>query len=600
MAHSIQNLRSSGVLQPTHSGGMDAAAQGRHGRHSINLGKPQMRLPQASAGAQAHAPLHQRHAPTQLPKAVHILKASPQAQQALQSAPAGPQLQDRERMIDSDQLKTRMRREPKQNARLFGIIGPRIWPRGTTYRNVVNQLADYRQATGNMPVRTKVEDRKPDIAQLDARLARLESSLTKRLAKKDETPMREMLAMVQRERQLLQSLDTGKDLPRGAQGASYERMLQLRHVGMPPAALVDIRTYNERTETSRSVLGHGAINTVDKVTYQGVQEPKVYKPVASVEQGGADAARVIGIESSDPRTANRNVATYRLDQALGLGLIPETEFAAHDEGLGVVMDLAKGRSPQDKVKAPLLEGHVPAIKRYESELNSNLLTESRFLEELDKLGIEYESNTRTYYAIANISREFNSQDATLMNKLNDLEWIDAIGGQADRNPGNYLIEQDDRGNVINLKGVDNDVCFGKRSNDPKSVTTKELPRLVDYQTAQRIKAMAQHWHDQPGGMKETLRELLSPEEVAAAEKRLLATQAGDGFKGLLEHIGELEQPAGNPARAKGVVPHGQWGVWTAPDTGKSAYETLTAPGAGPGSYVKVLELQQQQQKQKFG
>jgi hypothetical protein len=94
-------------------------------------------------------------------------------------------------------------------------------------------------------------------------------------------------------------------------------------------------------------LGSGQMNTVyigtyklpnNKGRYEGVFKPEGAKP--------PDAGIASGISSLDIRAGYRNVATTRLDEALGFGgLTTRSEMAIHNHKLGTVSEKAEGVSP---------------------------------------------------------------------------------------------------------------------------------------------------------------------------------------------------------------------------------------------------------------
>ena len=128
-------------------------------------------------------------------------------------------------------------------------------------------------------------------------------------------------------------------------------------------------------------LGSGAINTVELVIYQppgqqGLREG-VFKPNSTVIF--PPHAEVIGIDESNPRWPERNVATYRLNEALGLQVIPTTSFAILKGKDGVVMDRAKGYSPftTGTVNVPLTKAQMKYLSKHPKTAN-NLALEQGF------------------------------------------------------------------------------------------------------------------------------------------------------------------------------------------------------------------------------
>lgn len=105
-----------------------------------------------------------------------------------------------------------------------------------------------------------------------------------------------------------------------------------------------VRFTDEMLEGPMTLFGRGRVNQVWLARYElpdGSQFSGIYKkePLYA-EIGGFD---VMGINPSEARISERNVATYRLNQLLGLNVIPVTEFATHQgeqgDERGIVMGL---------------------------------------------------------------------------------------------------------------------------------------------------------------------------------------------------------------------------------------------------------------------
>jgi hypothetical protein len=192
-----------------------------------------------------------------------------------------------------------------------------------------------------------------------------------------------------------------------------------------------------------------------------------------------------GIPEQNPNFGGRAVAMYRLDQLLGSNVIVKTELAtkvinpggaAPRAEFGIVMEKAKGSGVSKSIKQ---EGLVQ-----------------------------------------------NVDDAMLQRGLSKLQLLDALAGQVDRHQGNYYIQRDASGQVIGVKGIDNDLAFGVGIT-PEAMTGKGkqigkyrgMPPVVDKEMALRIINVA------PEDVKNALTGLLSEAEVAATLTRLTVLQA---------------------------------------------------------------------------
>ncbi len=190
-------------------------------------------------------------------------------------------------------------------------------------------------------------------------------------------------------------------------------------------------------------------------------------------------AQDAGIDTDDVRSANRDVATYRLDQLLSANVTARTQFALRNINggtqLGSLMEGAKGERAGDL-------GKQDRIKNTSNHGNNEITT----------------------------------QDPNLMRQLSKLQLLDALTGQIDRNEGNYFIQFDRAGNVLRVTAIDNDASFGTR--DQVSGQFREYPgfsKYVDKEMATAITTI-------PNALFQLiLSDLLTPNEFAAFMERLL-------------------------------------------------------------------------------
>jgi hypothetical protein len=128
--------------------------------------------------------------------------------------------------------------------------------------------------------------------------------------------------------------------------------------------------------------------------------------------------------------------------------------------------------------------------------------------------------------------EFNVKDPGFQKALVQLQWLDALNGQVDRHIHNYMVKFDSSGKFEQLKGIDNDLAFGKEFLlDPRKAIghNKNLPKIIDEGLARRFEAMT------PEQLTTALGGHVSPDEIKAAVARL------DVIK---SHIAGLRQSGG--------------------------------------------------------
>jgi len=137
----------------------------------------------------------------------------------------------------------------------------------------------------------------------------------------------------------------------------------------------------------------------------------------------------------------------------------------------------------------------------------------------------------------------NFSDANTQRGLADLQLNDFLTNQVDRHAGNIFID----GESGKVTGIDNDLSFGKRNKSKMGSsigTNRGLPTQVDSQSAQRVMDMT------PAQLQKLLKssgrgdEQLSPEEIEAAQQRLVELQG---------HIEQGLSARDDPGGAEGVA-----------------------------------------------
>src|SRR5213075_2943977 len=126
---------------------------------------------------------------------------------------------------------------------------------------------------------------------------------------------------------------------RGAHFDEQHARTAVRH-GLPPQLAYESATRSPSSGIAMKRLGNGDANTVYDawVTLPGGRPLRgVYKTENQLVPREAEAA---GISKLHPTYGIRNVATYKLDQRLGLNLTPHTCLVLNGRELGCVMGFA--------------------------------------------------------------------------------------------------------------------------------------------------------------------------------------------------------------------------------------------------------------------
>jgi|CeladaMinimDraft_18_1061708.scaffolds.fasta_scaffold00943_1 hypothetical protein len=207
--------------------------------------------------------------------------------------------------------------------------------------------------------------------------------------------------------------------------------------------------------------------------------------ISREEETEALTAQIAGIKTSgpfefaNPRLAERNVALHRLNLLLGENLIPWTELATQ-----------------------LTDGQI--VKGSIMQKASGITAGGAAIADLFSFDGKDDNDPK----------KINVKDPNLQRFLSKLQVLDAIAFHVDRHIGNYFIQQDEKGNVIGIKGIDNDMAFGTRTdidntNEKASGRFAGLGQFVDKEIADRVMAI------RPQDLVAALGDLLEPEDLAA-------------------------------------------------------------------------------------
>lgn len=332
-------------------------------------------------------------------------------------------------------------------------------------------------------------------------------------------------------------------------------------------------------------LGAGVVNEVFSNTWMHRSEdrPMVFKPVGSSPPNNFPD---YGIKpSGNGNIAGRNIASSEVAHALGIpSKITETHRTWQNGEEGIIMAKADGISvfsdsgrislptslTDAQISAKLanwnqqLANHGLVIVGYENQsiqlekkgMKDKCAEIIRDMQELiqDEPGISLsdEGNwTKTDEAdednLANFQNSLKAKishvcmlntlpldkkgridDGDLNLRLNQLQWLDFICAQTDRNPANIFISYGTDGVAMDVTGIDNDTSFGEDVHTFWGLDTKTgkyegacqgMPKLVDEEMAKQIDQLT----EQPGRDKFTdmLRaNHLSPDEIAQTLIRL--------------------------------------------------------------------------------
>jgi hypothetical protein len=199
----------------------------------------------------------------------------------------------------------------------------------------------------------------------------------------------------------------------------------------------------------------------------------------------------MGISPEKANLGSRNIAMYKLDQLLGTGVVPKTERASYSDPskeisqAATVMDLLHGKEMGEMIRGER--------KRAEALAKDN--------------------------RPSNKHREQNPlRKPEIQKQFSNLQLLDVIAGQADRHFNNIMaITDKTTGEVVGIRAIDNDFCFGLTTEADQFNTDfiyqRKMPDFVDKGTAEHILTIDEK------DVRDTLAGLLNDAEIEQTVKR---------------------------------------------------------------------------------
>lgn len=281
-------------------------------------------------------------------------------------------------------------------------------------------------------------------------------------------------------------------------------------------------------------LSKGQVNTTT-----GVKTGYFKQDEASPDDAGIG----ININRHEGKQSLRAVATYRISELLGMGIIPYTALTKSEDKEGNVttgqfMEEAKGFTGRGK----MLSDELPAdqteqVKSLLAELKNPDTDSER------KQNIENEITTIVgmvghkevdgkIYKLDLVGADIDWMTPVLQKDLSTMQLFDMIVGHADRHAENYIVETNDEGGITGAKGIDNDSVWGERVTSDflqnegsfgykAKMKTPGLPPVIDAEIAYRV--VSTPWK----GIEGVLTHYgLRAEEIQAAQDRWQYIQEG--------------------------------------------------------------------------
>ena len=194
--------------------------------------------------------------------------------------------------------------------------------------------------------------------------------------------------------------------------------------------------------------------------------------------------RDYGMSPDDPHFARKATASSRIDKLLGTNVLAETHMATK------------------KVDGKKVTGSFQKA------------AEGKEFGETDKVLNKHKETDPT-------DGKLSMADQKLLREMSKLTLVDALCGQIDRHGNNIFVQQNEKGNLKGLKGIDHDLSFPTKNFDITKMTNKYkgLSKHMDRDAAEMLLAL------EPAVLRGVLKDLLTEEEIQATIERLEALKA---------------------------------------------------------------------------
>lgn len=276
-----------------------------------------------------------------------------------------------------------------------------------------------------------------------------------------------------------------------ARGYSKDEAIAFRRAGWSTDGVITLSELRDSKVVQGSVKDSsgGRINEVSRLKYKvGSQEKEYFFARSTNSTPDSDVWGALNPDhhsADNPKLAQRNIASYKLDQHFKFGLVPETKYAtlkAQDGTMmvGTAMARAPGRAAQDVDTKPVtawqtLPPDSPEIRFLNQELKGDF---DAFKQNIKGKGYQAQMDPVTGAVSVRkfdvVPHNVILNHPELRRQLIELQFLDMLSGQLDRSPGNYFIEVLPNGS-LKLTAIDNDLSWGTDPGSEAQITNMVTP-----------------------------------------------------------------------------------------------------------------------------
>jgi hypothetical protein len=363
------------------------------------------------------------------------------------------------------------------------------WKMSKRYKKIELESKTLSESLGELGGRSLSEFDTRQAEQVNANLDRLITSCQAYAKQHSKDPKKvgavnRIIQNAQGYKKALQSITTDPGFEQVKGQVTLLEALEIKRRGVPFRDC-HFETFNDgkvNREQSKENFGSGLANTVSKLVYSDGRA-RIFKKDPEIDEKPLDGVSRIGVDPKAPHYGNRNIASHGIAKFLDNSSICECRFAMHDGKVGMLMDMAPGKTPRQTVEKPILP-------------ENSLLKNAILLGQTEKQGYRQDDKGNWFRSVKELVSPWGDKKPTqdevaqLQEQLNDLEFCDMLTGQVDRHAENYLIEAKD--GRVKVTGIDNDLCFGPKQGRIESKQNNDAyrgtgaPKLIGRKTYNRI------------------------------------------------------------------------------------------------------------------